>query len=123
VLGCGDGAGLRDLTTAARGAWMREHAAAVAGLCARIPVVTAATVLDPAEARALGARDRAYAVLVRALERAQGPNDGLVPRGSALLPPPARRMEGPGGHVALVSAGPGRDPVAALRRALELALA
>lgn len=122
MLGCGDGAGLRDLTTPVREAWMREHAQAIAGLCARMPVVSAATVLDPGRVGPALGRDRAYGLLVRALHRAQGPNDGLVPASSALLAPPARRIEGPGGHVALVSAGPGRDPVAALEAALRAAL-
>ncbi len=59
---------------------------------------------------------------MRLLEREAGPNDGLVPLASALLPG-ARHMVEPGGHVALVAAGGGRDPVGALRRALALALA
>jgi hypothetical protein len=125
LLGCGDGAGVRDLTTGARRAWMREHEAAVAALAARLPVVTAATVLDAAAAGRAGGgggRDRAYAAAVRLLEREAGPNDGLVPLASALLPG-ARHMVEPGGHVALVAAGGGRDPVGALRRALALALA
>jgi hypothetical protein len=119
LLRCGDGTGLRDLTVAARRAWMRDHEAAVAALTARIPVVTAATTLDPATVEDV--RDRAYALVVRLLERQAGPNDGLVPLSSALLPG-ARHMVAQGGHVALIAAGGSRDPVGALRRALALAL-
>jgi hypothetical protein len=118
LLGCGDGAGVPDLTTAARALWMEEHAAEVAALLRRLPVVTAATVLDPAAARG---RDLAYAVAAARLWRLAGPNDGLVPLASALLPG-ARHMVERGGHVALVASGGGRDPVGALRRALRLAL-
>jgi hypothetical protein len=120
-MGCGDGAGLEDLTTRRREAWVSAHAAEIAALAARLPVVSAGTVLDPA--RAKGGRDAAYATLVRALARAAGPNDGLVPLASTRLPGPVRHLEGPGGHVAMVSAGTGRDPVAALRRALGAMLA
>ena len=116
LLGCGDGAGLRDLTTTVREAWIAAHAGEIAALAARLPVVSCATVLDPAAAR--GGRDAAYAALVGGLGRVAGPNDGLVPLASTKLPGPVRHLESPGGHVALVSAGAGRDPVAALRRAL-----
>ena len=121
LLGCGSGAGLRDLTTPVREAWIAAHAAAIAALAARLPVVSAATVLDPALVRF--GRDMAYARLVAALARAAGPNDGLVPLASTRLPGPVRHLEGVGGHVALVSQGGGRDPVAALRRALAALLA
>lgn len=114
VLRSGNGEGLRDLTTPVRAAWMRAHAGAVAELVERLPVATAATVLDGA---ALSGRDRAYAAVARWMERRAGPNDGLVPVSSALLPG-ARHSVEPGGHVALVAAGGGRDPVGALRRAV-----
>ena len=48
ALRIGDGEGLRDLTTPVRAAWMRAHAEPVARLVERLPVVTAATVLDGA---------------------------------------------------------------------------
>lgn len=121
LLGCGDGAGLRDLTVPVRAAWMATHEAAVVALTRRLPVVSAGTVLDPGAARA--GRDRAYAVLTTWMGRVAGPNDGLVPIASTRLPGAARHLESAGGHVALVSRGAGRDPVAALRRALAAALA
>ncbi len=121
LLGCGDGAGLRDLTVPVREAWMAAHAAAIVALTQRLPVVSAGTVLDPATARA--GRDHAYALLTTWLGRVAGPNDGLVPIASTRLPGAARHLESTGGHVALVSRGPGRDPVGALRRALAAALA
>ncbi len=116
ALRIGNGEGLRDLTTPVRAAWMRAHAEAVAGVVRRVPVVTAATVLDGA---ALRGRDRAYGVAARWLERQAGPNDGLVAVSSALLPGARHSLE-PGGHVALVAAGGGRDPVGALRRAVRM---
>ena len=119
LLRCGDGAGLRDLTTAARAAWMAAHAEAVAALPQRLPVVTAATVLEPGSA--CRGRDRAYAAVGAWLARMAGPNDGLVPLSSALLPG-TRQMVERGGHMALVARGAGCDPVGALRRALGLAL-
>jgi len=118
LLGCGDGAGLHDLTTVARTAWMHQHAEEVAALIGRLPVVTAATVLDPVAARG---RDRAYAVVGGLLQRSAGPNDGLVPLSSALLPG-ARHMVEAGGHLAMAATGGRRDPVGALRRALTLAV-
>lgn len=121
MLGSGDGAAVHDLTTPVRRAWIDAHAAAIAALAARIPVVSCATVLDPATVRP--GRDLAYATLVSALARAAGPNDGLVPLASTKLPGPVRHLESAGGHVALVSEGGGRDPVAALRRALAALLA
>ena len=120
ALRVGNGEGLHDLTTPVRAAWMRAHAGAVAKLVERLPVVTAATALDGA-ARGDG-RDRAYGVAARWLERRAGPNDGLVPVSSALLPDARHSLE-PGGHVALVAAGGGRDPVGALRRAVRMAAA
>jgi hypothetical protein len=117
VLRIGNGEGLRDLTTPVRAGWMRAHAEAVAGLVRRVPVVAAATVLEAAALR--GARGRAYGALARWMERQAGPNDGLVPLSSALLPG-ARHIVEPGGHVALVSANGGGDPVGALRRAVRM---
>ena len=116
VLRIGDGEGLRDLTTPVRAAWMRDNAGAVAELVERVPVVAAATRLDAAAARG---RDRAYGLVARWLERKAGPNDGLVSVSSALLPGARHSLE-PGGHVALVSAGGGGDPVGALRRAVRM---
>ncbi len=120
ALGIGGGEGLRDLTTPVRAAWMRAHAEAVAKLVERLPVVTAATALDNGAPG--GGRDRAYGVAARWLERRAGPNDGLVPVSSALLPG-ARHSVQPGGHVSLVAAGGGRDPVGALRRAVRMVAA
>ncbi len=119
MMGCGDGAGVRDLTTAARRHWMRAHAAEVAALTARLPVVSAATRLETGAA-AKG-RDRAYGLAARWLERQAGPNDGLVPLAATRLPG-ARWMVEWGGHVTMVAAGGGRDPIGALRRALTLVL-
>lgn len=121
LLGCGDGAGVRDLTTTVRAAWIAEHEAAITALAARLPIVSCATVLDAAAVKP--GRDLVYAALVGALARAAGPNDGLVPLSSTKLPGPVRHLESTGGHVALVSEGPGRDPVAALRRALSALMA
>lgn len=116
TLRIGDGEGLRDLTTPVRAAWMRAHAEAVADVVARVPVVAAATQVDGA---AMRGRERAYGIVARWLERKGGPNDGLVPVASALLPGARHSLE-PGGHVALVAAGGGRDPVSALRRAVRM---
>jgi hypothetical protein len=116
ALRIGDGEGLRDLTTPVRAAWMHAHADAVAELVRQRPVVTAATVLDGA---ALRGRDRVYGALARWIERRAGPNDGLVPVSSALLPGARHSLE-PGSHIALVSAGGARDPVGALRRAVRM---
>jgi hypothetical protein len=110
----GEGQGLLDLTCALRGPWMAEHATAIAALSTTFPVASLAT--------AVGApgswRDRPYLPLVRWMERiGAGPNDGLVPVSSTVLPG-ARHAILPGGHRALVAAGPGRDPVGLLRREL-----
>lgn len=91
---------------------------ALAALLGRLPVVAAGTVLALPEDAASG-RDRAYGIAARWLAQRAGPNDGLVPLASALLPG-ARHMVEPGGHVALVATGAGRDPVGALQRALAL---
>ncbi|MBX6375365.1 MAG: hypothetical protein IRZ13_14165 [Acetobacteraceae bacterium] len=119
LLRLGSGQGVRDLTTAARTAWMREHAAAVAALAGRLPLLCAATVVDAA---ARGP-DRLYLPLARWMERqGAGPSDGLVPLASALLPGvPSVVLRG--GHRALVGRAPGRDPVAILRRLLRQLLA
>ncbi|WP_376090798.1 hypothetical protein ACE7GA_20520 [Roseomonas sp. CCTCC AB2023176] len=114
LLRLGDGQGLRDLTTAARAEWMRLREAEVAALLARLPAVCVATAVD---VRAPG-RGRAYLTLARWLEaRGAGPNDGLVPVASALLPG-ARHIVLRGGHRAAASTGRGREPVAVLQRAL-----
>jgi hypothetical protein len=118
-LGLGGGEGLHDLTTAARADWMGANAAAVAALMQRLPVLCCATRL---EARTAQGPDRRYLPLARWVERrGGGPNDGLVPVASALLPG-ARHLLRPGAHRALVSTGKGRDPVGALRQALGVVL-
>ena len=63
-------------------------------------------------------RDRAYAAVGAWLARMAGPNDGLVPVDSAFIPG-ARHVLLPGSHIASVSRGPGRDPVAVMRAGLE----
>ncbi len=113
ALRLGTGEGVADLTTRRREAWMSHHEAEVAALCARLPVLTAATFLDE---RAAG-RDRHYLPLVRWLGRRAGPNDGLVPVSSALLPG-AEQVVLPGVHRTLVAAAPHRDPVGQLRTLL-----
>ncbi len=110
ALRLGSGAGLRDLTTPARQGWMDAHAAQVAALTARLPVLAVGTFLDEA---ATG-RDRRHLPLARWVAKRAGPNDGLVPVASALLPG-ARHLVLPGAHRTLVAAAPGRDPVGQLR--------
>jgi hypothetical protein len=114
----GDGQGLADLTCAVRQPWMAAHAAAIGALSARLPVASLATALsDPCPWR-----DRAYLPLARWMEeKGAGPSDGLVPVASTRLPG-ARHAVHPGGHRALVAAGPGRDPVAFLRAELSALL-
>jgi hypothetical protein len=114
LLRIGSGEGVRDLTTARRAAWIRRHAAVVAEVARRLPVLCAATVLD----EAARGPDRIYLPLARWLARqGAGPSDGLVPLASALLPGvPSVVLRG--GHRALVSRASGHDPVAALRRLL-----
>lgn len=110
----GSGAGLHDLTTPVRAAWMRENAAAIAALFARLPVIAFGTVLEPRG----DLLDQAYRPFARWMEtQGAGPSDGLVPLASARLPG-ARFEQLAGGHRALVARGPGRDPVGVLRRAL-----
>ncbi len=117
-LGLGDGEGVRDLTTTSRRAWMAEHAAAIAALTASLPVVSAGTVLERAEHW----HDQVYALTERWMrQQGAGPNDGLVPLDSALLPG-AQQVVRRGGHRALVGGGQDRDPVAALRELLALVI-
>ncbi|MBY0338206.1 MAG: hypothetical protein K2X11_16445, partial [Acetobacteraceae bacterium] len=108
----GSGEGLRDLTVAARAAWMRDHAAEVARVLAQVPVVAVASV----------ARRPHPLVPFRGwLGRRAGPNDGLVPLSSALLPG-ARHVVGEARHMASIRIE-GRDgPDAGLEAALEALL-
>lgn len=93
---------------------MRDHAAAIASLVEAVPVATLATSIGPKPQP----QDRAHAPLARWLESlGAGPNDGLVPVASALLPG-ARQLVLQGGHRALVATGPGRDPIGVLRAEL-----
>lgn len=118
LLRAGSGAGLRDLTTAARKAWMREQGRGLKALLRRVPVVCCTTALTR---EAIGP-DRRYLPLARWIERrGAGPSDGLVPVSSALLPG-ARHIVLRGGHRSTVSKGQGRDPVGLLRRLLSEAL-
>jgi hypothetical protein len=118
LLRAGSGAGLRDLTTSARQAWMRAHAAELARLTENIPIVCCATRVSEATV----GPDRRYLALARWMERQGfGPNDGMVPVSSALLPGARHVVQG-GGHRGAVSKGRGRDPVGVLRRLLKIAL-
>lgn len=119
LLGAGTGAGLVDLTTPVRAAWMSSHAGAIAGLTASLPVLTIGSQVT--RATAVGP-DRRYLPLAEWLERrGAGPNDGMVPVASTALPG-ARHWVLNASHRALVSSGEGRDPVGLLRRALEALL-
>ncbi|MBO1074816.1 lipase family protein [Roseomonas marmotae] len=115
LLGAGSGAGLVDLTTGARIAWMERHAEAIATLTASLPVLSIGSEVRRETARG---RDRLYLPLAGWMGRRAGPNDGLVPVSSTRLPG-ARHWVLQGSHRALVCSGPGRDPVGMLRRALE----
>ncbi|WP_198368436.1 hypothetical protein [Roseomonas rosulenta] len=116
-LGIGSGEGLRDLTRRARRRWMTRHAAEVAQVLAQVPTVCLATQLTPQNARG---RARLYLPAARWMERrGYGPNDGLVPVSSALLPG-ARHLIAEGCHIESISAGGGREPVSLLVSALEL---
>jgi hypothetical protein len=118
LLRAGSGAGLHDLTTPVRQAWMERHHDAVAALMENIPMVCCATVVS----KSTIGPDRRYFTLARWIERQGfGPNDGMVPVSSALLPG-ARHWVLGGGHRGTVSKGRGRDPVGLLRRLLALAL-
>jgi hypothetical protein len=114
----GEGQGLVDLTCAIRGPWMEAQAPAIGALARRLPMASLATTVGEGGSW----RDRPYLPLTRWMERmGAGPNDGLVPVASTRLPG-ARHAVFPGGHRALVAAGPGRDPVGLLRRELPLLL-
>ena len=116
MLRIGSGEGLRDLTTHARQAWMAGHARAVAETLKRVPTVCVATAIT---ANARG-RERLHLAAGRWLEKqGAGPNDGLVPVSSALLPG-ARHLVAEGSHIAGVSRGGGRDPIGLVTRALSL---
>jgi hypothetical protein len=118
LLRAGSGAGLRDLTTVSRQSWMRENAVELAMLIERIPVVCCATSVSEATV----GPDRRYLALARWMERqGYGPNDGMVPIASALLPGAQHVILG-GGHRGTVSKGRGRDPIGRLRGLLSLAL-
>jgi len=118
LLRAGSGAGLHDLTTAVRQTWMERHREAIAELMENIPMVCCATAVS----KSTIGPDRRYLALARWIERQGfGPNDGMVPISSALLPG-ARHLVLGGGHRGTVSKGRGRDPVGLLRRLLALAL-
>jgi alpha-beta hydrolase superfamily lysophospholipase len=120
LLRVGSGAGLVDLTSTVRTAWMQERAPQIAALTASLPVLCIGTQVK--RDSAVGP-DRRYLPLAEWLEkRGAGANDGLVPVASALLPG-ARHWVLNASHRALVSAGEGRDPVGILRQALEALLA
>jgi len=112
MLGTGSGAGLDDLTTATRQAWMAANARAVAAFVAHVPVLTVGSdVLDGP----VPVADRPYVWMAQWLAGLGiGPSDGLVPVASARLPGAAFRQVA-GSHVALIADGPGHDPVGALR--------
>jgi alpha-beta hydrolase superfamily lysophospholipase len=115
TLRVGEGDGLADLTTPSRANWMCQNAEEIAALTRSLPVLCLAGRLDRATARG---PDRRYLPLVYWVERhGGGPNDGLVPVESALLPG-ARHLVLNASHRALVSSGEGRDPVGVLREAL-----
>ena len=83
LLRAGSGAGLHDLTTPVRQAWMERHRDAIAGLVENIPMVCCATAVS----KSTIGPDRRYLALARWIERQGfGPNDGMVPVSSALLP-------------------------------------
>jgi hypothetical protein len=116
LLGIGSGEGLLDLTLARRAEWMEAHEARIEALLARLPVACLATEIGGA----LSGRERLHGMAARWLEeRGAGPNDGLVPVESALLPG-ARHLVLRGSHIATVSRGGVRDPVAMLRAGLAL---
>lgn len=116
LLRIGSEEGVRDLTTTARRAWMAAAEAPIARLVAALPVACLATALS--EGHASG-RERLHLAAAQWMEkRGYGPNDGLVPVASALIPG-ARHLVLPGSHIASVSRGPGRDPVAMMRAGLD----
>jgi hypothetical protein len=116
MLRIGTAQGVRDLTTSVRRNWMAAAQAPVARLLAALPVACLATDLRPGTARG---RERLHLAAAQWMEkRGCGPNDGLVPVDSALIPG-ARHVVLPGSHIASVSRGPGRDPVAVMRAGLD----
>ncbi len=116
LLRIGSEQGVRDLTVAARRNWMAAAAEPVGRLVAALPVACLATTLAPGTARG---RERLHLTAAQWMaKRGYGPNDGLVPVDSALIPG-ARHLVLPGSHIATVSRGPGRDPVALLRAGLD----
>lgn len=117
LLRIGSGEGVKDLTTGARRLWMAAAAEPIARLLAAVPVACLATELKEGSARG---RERLHLAAAQWMEwRGHGPNDGLVPVSSALIPG-ARHLVLPGSHIATVSRGPGRDPVALMRAGLEI---
>lgn len=115
ALRMGGGAGLPDLSTEGRAAWMERHAGRVAEITASLPVLCVGSHL---ERDAIGP-DRRYLPMVRFMtRRGAGPNDGFVSVASALLPG-ARHRVICGGHRASVSQGLGRDPIGVLCMGLE----
>jgi hypothetical protein len=114
----GSGQGVANLTTAARTAWMEEHAERIATLTASLPVVSVAS--DFSHHLHEG-HDIHFAALALWLRDTAGPNDGLVSVESALLPG-ARHIVEQGGHMAFMRHGTGHDPEGALERALLVAL-
>lgn len=117
LLRIGSEQGVRDLTTSVRRAWMAAAQAPIQRLVATLPVACLATVLEDGKARG---RERLHLAAAQWMDkRGYGPNDGLVPVDSALIDG-ARRVVLPGSHIASVSRGPGRDPVAAMRAGLDV---
>ena len=93
---------------------MTEHEAAIATLATHVPITSLATALTE-DCTLL---EQAYVPLNRWMRKiGAGPNDGLVPVASTVLPG-ARHEVSAGGHRALVATGPGRDPIGLLRREL-----
>jgi hypothetical protein len=116
LLQLGSGEGVKDLTTGARRLWMAAAAEPIARLLAAVPVACLATELKEGSARG---RERLHLAAAQWMEkRGHGPNDGLVPVSSALIAG-ARHVVLPGSHIAAVSRGPGRDPVALMRAGLD----
>ncbi|MBR0671542.1 lipase family protein [Neoroseomonas soli] len=116
LLRIGSSEGVRDLTTGVRRLWMAAAAEPVARLLAALPVACLATEVREGSARG---RERLHLAAAQWMERrGHGPNDGLVPVESALIPG-ARHLVLPGSHIATVSEGPGRDPVALMRAGLD----
>ena len=97
-------------------AWMAAAEAPIRRLVAALPVACLATALEDGQARG---RERLHLAAAQWMEkRGYGPNDGLVPVDSALIDG-ARHVVLPGSHIASVSRGPGRDPVAVMRAGLD----